>query len=339
MPAQSRTWTTADLPNSMQFAYWREVICEAFAALDPRPITKTHGRDEPAAVGGFPSSVHLLALGDITAARIRAQGHNVLRGFEQIHADPQDRLFVNLQLTGSAQVRQGAHESVVPAGSFFVVDTARPYEMRFERDFELLSFRVPREHLMPLVRSPQRLLARPMDGRLGVARVASGYMQSLIEAGADLPDAAFATLAEQFCELVAASARDGESTNQGLPEAANQAFTQQAMGWIAQHLADPSLNATALAKRFGVSVRYVHKAFAVSGHSVGDTIRQMRLARCANDLSNPRDRRNVSTIAGRWGFRDGAHFSKSFAAVYGQPPSRYRQAQCGNARQPASAGA
>ena len=44
MSAQTRTWTTVDLPASMQFAYWREVICEAFAALDPRPIANAHGR-------------------------------------------------------------------------------------------------------------------------------------------------------------------------------------------------------------------------------------------------------------------------------------------------------
>ena len=338
MSAQTRTWTTVDLPASMQFAYWREVICEAFAALDPRPIANAHGRSGHAASGGFSSSVQLLALGDITAAHIRTRGHEVLRGFDQIRTDPQDRLFVNLQLTGSARVRQGAQESVVPAGSFFVVDTARPYEMHFEHDFELLSFRVPRERLMPLVRSPQRLLARAMDGRLGVARVATGYMQSLVEAGPDLPDAAFSTLAEQLCELVAASARECDTTNQGVTEAANQAFAQQARVWISQHVADPCLNATALAQRFGVSVRYVHKAFASGGHSVGDIIRQMRLTHCAEDLNNPSDRRNVSAIAERWGFRDGAHFSKLFAAAYGQPPSRYRQAQRGAARRAAGAG-
>jgi AraC family transcriptional regulator, positive regulator of tynA and feaB len=338
MPVQTRTWTTTDQPASMQFAYWREVICEAFAALEPRPIAKPHGRDQPGHPGGFPSSVQVMALGDMTAAHIRTQGHDVLRGFDQIRADPQDRLFVNLQLCGSAHVRQGAQESLIPAGSFFVVDTARPYEMHFEHDFELLSFRVPRERLMPLVRSPQRLLARAMDGRVGVARVACGYMHSLIEAGPNLSDASLSTLADQFCELVAASARDGEATNSGLAEAAAQALVQQARAWIAHHLANPALNAGSLAQRFGVSVRCVHKAFSATGRSVGETIRQMRLARCADDLRNPHDRRNVSTIAQRWGFRDGAHFSRAFAAAYGLPPMRYRQTQRDAGRQPTTAG-
>lgn len=338
MPVQTRTWTTVDLPASMQFAYWREVICEAFAALEPRPLAKPYRRFQPAHPGGFPSSVQVMALGDMTAAHIRTQGHDVLRGFDQIRADPQDRLFVNLQLCGSAHVRQGAQQSLVPAGSFFVVDTARPYEMHFEHDFELLSFRVPRERLMPLVRSPQRLLARAMDGRAGVARVASGYMQSLVEAGPSLSDASISALADQFCELVAASARDDEATNLGLAQATAQTFVQQARAWVARNLTNPTLNAACLAQRFGVSIRYVHKAFSATDQSVGETIRQMRLARCADDLSNPRDRRHVSTIAQRWGFHDGAHFSRSFAAAYGLPPMRYRQTQREAGRQQTTAG-
>ena len=48
------------------------------------------------------------------------------------------------------------------------------------------------------------------------------------------------------------------------------------------------------------------------------------MARCAQDLANPADRRPVSAIALRWGFQDIPHFTRTFGAAFGCTPSAYR---------------
>ncbi|MET8678043.1 helix-turn-helix transcriptional regulator [Streptomyces sp. NPDC004647] len=60
---------------------------------------------------------------------------------------------------------------------------------------------------------------------------------------------------------------------------------------------------------------------------VGNWIRLRRLEQCRRDLHDPAlCARPVSAIAVRWGFRDAAHFSRTFRATYGVPPGEYRAA-------------
>jgi len=37
-----RIWNTEDLPDHEQFAYWREVLCEAFVTLRPETARPEH---------------------------------------------------------------------------------------------------------------------------------------------------------------------------------------------------------------------------------------------------------------------------------------------------------
>ena len=54
-------------------------------------------------------------------------------------------------------------------------------------------------------------------------------------------------------------------------------------------------------------------------------IRDLRLARCRRDLTDPALRNQpVQTVAARWGFPDKAHFSRAFRAAYGTTPQEHR---------------
>jgi AraC-like DNA-binding protein len=312
-----KIWSTDTLPTQQQFAYWREVVYEAFAALDPRSIG-------PGA--GFSSSASIEQLGGFNVARIHSAPQTVTRGFAHIHADPQDRLFVNLQLAGEGHVRQGHRDAHVPAGSFSLVDIARPYQLRFDGPFELLSIRVPREQLMPLVSAPNALTARTIDGSSGVGRVAVQYMRALAEAGSSLHgrppgDDLHEHLCSHLCGLIARASGDAR------PPAGecNESFVRAVKAYAGSALADPDLSVHSIARRFGVSVRYVHKAFTSADTTAAAWIRAERLRRCALDLANPADRRLVSAIASRWGFADIPNFTKAFTAAFGTSPSRFRQ--------------
>lgn len=314
-------WTTEGLPARQHFAYWREVICEAFAALDPRPLTQ-QGAHHPAS---FPSRVALCPLGEINGARIESNAQMVMRDFEQIRVDAQDRLFVNVQVRGVGRVSQGDRSSIVRPGCFSVVDTARPYTLRFDDRFEVLSFRVPRQLLLAKVHAPTQFFAREIDGNAGVGRMATGFMHNLVASADTLPAAAHDELAGQLCELVALAARMGQATNLSAEQSSLDRFVREARQYIDQSLVNPELSVTLIALRFGVSVRYVHKAFASSGTTAAAYVRSARLQRCGQDLLNPRDRRTIGAIANRWGFRDLPQFTRMFGAAFACTPSQFRK--------------
>ena len=76
-----------------------------------------------------------------------------------------------------------------------------------------------------------------------------------------------------------------------------------------------------------ISRPYLYQVFETEAHGAGVAawIRQRRGERCQRDLLDPAPAsRLVSAIAARWGFADGASFSRTFRAALRVPPGRYR---------------
>ena len=309
-------WSTDGLPESAHFEFWRDVICEAFAALDP----KAASRALP-----FPSSVALDSFGDVNVARIKSCAQVVRRGADQIRVDPQDRLFVNLQLTGVGRVVQEGRAVLVPAGSFTIVDTARPYRLEFEEAFEVLSLRLPRKRLLPFTARPDQVLAQAVDGQKGMGRVAVSFMRLLADQPDDLASDQRAEIATHLCDLIASASRETAPEKRSGRERVRHHFVASAVEVLRASLADPDLNVDTLARRFGVSARYVQQAFTEAGLSVAAQIRALRLERCAHDLANRHDSSSIQAIAVRWGFSDVPHFTRLFGQHFGCTPSNFRR--------------
>lgn len=78
-----------------------------------------------------------------------------------------------------------------------------------------------------------------------------------------------------------------------------------------------------LARAFRVSRRYLDKVFESSGLTVSQCIRHRRLDRAAKLLLSQPDRSTID-VAPSVGFKDVAHFSRSFREAFGQSPSIWR---------------
>lgn len=311
-----RVWSTDGLPESAHFDSWRNVICGAFAALDPKSA---------ASGAAFPSSVALDGYGEVNVGHIKSCAQVVRRGAREIRIDPQDRLFVNLQLAGVGRVTQGERAVVVPAGSFIIVDTARPYRLEFDERFEVLSLRIPREQMLPVTAQPKELLARAVDGHSGMGRIATGFMRLLLEQDQHLAAGQRREIAVQLCTLIASATRPAASALVDGRGQVRARFVASAIEVLRGSLADPELGVDTLARRFGVSTRYVQQAFAEVGLSVAAQVRSLRLERCADDLGDRHDRSSIQAIAARWGFSDIPHFTRVFGRRYGCPPSQFRK--------------
>ena len=84
---------------------------------------------------------------------------------------------------------------------------------------------------------------------------------------------------------------------------------------------------SSVAKRHGVTPRYVQRLFEPEGITFSEFVRDQRLARAYRTLSDPRHAAlAVSTIAYDAGFGDLSYFNRTFQRLYGMSPSDVRAA-------------
>jgi AraC-like DNA-binding protein len=99
----------------------------------------------------------------------------------------------------------------------------------------------------------------------------------------------------------------------------------EAKSYIDRNLFDPDLTVGAIARRSGVSVRYIQRSFEQEGVCAKAYIRQRRLEASARLLRDPRRRSfSITEIAFRCGFNSSAHFGRQFRARFGLSPRDYR---------------
>ena len=94
---------------------------------------------------------------------------------------------------------------------------------------------------------------------------------------------------------------------------------------IASHFSDPDLSLTKVARRLGISPRYLQRLLEASEISYTDHVNELRLKRAFMLLSGEyEDRTRIYDIALRAGFSDISYFNRMFRAHFGDTPSGVR---------------
>ena len=94
------------------------------------------------------------------------------------------------------------------------------------------------------------------------------------------------------------------------------------------NLGDPNLSLPAVARKNGISPRYLHQLFRLTGMTASDWLRLRRLQRCHDLLTSPPSTLNqsITEIAFSMGFSSSSHFSNLFRAQFKVRPSDIRAA-------------
>lgn len=96
------------------------------------------------------------------------------------------------------------------------------------------------------------------------------------------------------------------------------ALRRQVLEYVDEHLGDPALSATSVARALFVSRSQLCRAFQAEGTTISRWIRHRRLECCRSDLlDRTLAHESIFAIASRWGFVSQAHFSRIFRAAYG----------------------
>ena len=312
MAPVSDHWSTLALHPGRQFDAWREVIVDAHLAWDIPPI----------ACDVFPAymrqtRIDALRVTDCTAsARVRGT-----RGRAQIAQDSQAYLNVVLIAEGHETLRFGPSERDLvnlQAGMFTLWDSARPMAFETGPHLRQLSLIVPEQQLLRRLPRVRDLIGRAIDGRQGIGGLFVDHLQALAQRLPDLPPPSRPAVLDATLDLLGLCL--GEQPALPAPRL-RHLLLEQVLRHVENHLTDPELGVGLLARQFRMTERNLHKLFEGSGQTVCGHIRARRLAMCRRDLEAPLlAARQVTEIAGHWGFDDPSQFSKQFRAAFGMSP-------------------
>jgi AraC-like DNA-binding protein len=323
-------WTTTDRPVAEQFSYWREVICEAFAPLatERRAAHRPPGPRDP----GITSWVRSTPLTATNCAEVVSATQLISHGEAEVRRTDSDRVFVNLQLRGHCVAAQGDRTCDVPPGSFAMFDTTSEYRLEFvgepaTQEWHVLSFRVPRAQLIPLLADPHGFTAVTHDARAGgIANIVASMMTS-IWSNADSLDRAAASAADTaFTAVLAAAAGGSGALRDTCREELDATLRAAIHRYLAANLRHADVSAARVARRFGISLRKLHGLYEGTGRTFGQTVMTLRVEGCAGELASGTGPHSLTELASMWGFCDLSHLNRVFRARYNCRPSEYRAA-------------
>lgn len=280
------------------FGEWADQVAQSYTALTVTP-TNNAARDQ-----AFRGMIAACDLGrDTTLSQITAHPQKVRRRKDDIRTSPSESVFINIQISGLCRVSQAGLSTLQKPGSAVLLDARRPFSMQFDGTFRQYCLHLPLQHLdaaLPdLTNAAGRVLGQDQPH---MVRLFRGITQTGTPRLADL----IAMLQGCFSDPV--------------DQRLSDAHLALILHFIRARCADRDLTVTRVARRFGVSKRYVHRLFARTGVSFSQYLLQVRLAAAQRRIASGEVTR-ISLLADQCGFATASHFSRSYKAAFGVSPS------------------
>jgi AraC-like DNA-binding protein len=301
--------STSAVSTGEAFAYWREMICATFVRLAAEPVA---GADR------FSGRIEHVPVGDLEMSGVVAGGQHVRRTRSLIAQGNEEYLLASIQRGGTGRVEQDGRTALLSPGDIAFYDSTRPYTLHFDNPFHQLVVQVPRREL--LIRDTRPLTARALRrGTPGGA--VSAFFTSLFDAtrvGGEQP----AVLLPHAIGLLSAAASSAAEAEPGAA-AATALARERVLEFLRRNLADPDLDADAVAAACHVSRRTLYRILGQEG--VATRLRRMRIE-LAQAMLLREPGRPVQSIGFACGFDSESGFHRAFRAATGVSPGDYRKA-------------
>jgi AraC-like DNA-binding protein len=304
---------------------WRDAICEIYLQVDCRTEPDVE----------YAGLVQEARLGEVTITDAVISPQTIVRGNHHIGRFGKDCYYLGIEHIGAVAIRQSGTSFVLRPGRGSLYYANEPYELCCDVQSRQFWIELPRAAFDRRFESGRPQQLKIFDLTRGLGRIAAEFCGTLAIESGGLDEASRSKLGEQFMDLLALalnSEPDRQSTDQRSVQGAR---LRSVKSYIEANLGDPNLSLTSIARRNGISLRYLHHLFRLEEMSASEWLRLRRLQRCHDLLTAPQHaHRSITEIAYFMGFSSSSHFSNLFRAHFKLRPSdvRTRLPQRGGSR-------
>lgn len=280
----------------------------------------------PTTSAPFRARLEYGALGDAILYKIRSTPNHYSRSLRSpASATIPAPLLLVIELNGSHRIRQSQNSFVLRPGDWCLLDTLLPLDYwTTTESSEILALTLQRPSTPEEQALYDRAIAHRLAGNVGTSRVLESTLVEIFDQMNRIAPSSGSGL--QYA--VTTMAWDALREQLAAPSPLSYIETQRARikVHIDSQLGDPNLSVETIAQACGLSVRSVHRTFALDADgSVSSYIWKQRVHRCADALRNTNDaRRSITEICRSWGFGSESHFSRVFKEHFGVSPRAYR---------------
>ena len=308
-------FSTDDLPERDRLPIWREAFGRTIVKMDMEPIGD----------GPFRSRADIQMLPNLSIAAVSSSPNRVTRTPALI-ADGSDDLVFGILLGGEAIAHQGNREAVFRAGEALLWSNDEPGGCLYNSSIDFLALAIPRVALTQAIASIDEALMRLVPRDNEAMRLLTGYVRLLQGEIGQMSSELRAASATHIQDLVAlALGATGDTTHIANGRGLRVARLRAIKAYTLANLTRRDLSVEIVARRHGISPRYIRSLFEGDQTTFTDFVLNQRLARAHRCLVDPRFAGHmISTIAFESGFGDLSYFNHAFRRRYGATPSDIR---------------
>lgn len=294
---------------------WVEQLSSGYVRLDADPAD-----DAP-----FRGELRIAALDQTSVGLIHGTVKTIQRSAREIALENTDNL-VLLCNTGKGPMRitQKGDAVDLDEGASVLIEQSLPSQVITPRgNCQLLALQAPRPWLQMRLSTAESRIMMPVASNSSALGLAKAYANVLLQHDRDSLGMIEGYVSDHIADLIAMAITPerSEATTAGVRTARLRAVKDD----IRKYLGVPSLSASDVAARQGISPTYVRKLLAGGGTNFRDFVLAERLSRAHRMLRDPlQAHRQISTIAFDVGFIDLSHFNRSFRRSFGVTPSDVR---------------
>ncbi len=310
-------FSTDDLPERDRLPIWREAFGRTITKMDMEPIGD----------GPFRSRADIQMLPNLSIAFVSSSPNRVTRTPALI-ADGSDDLVFGILLGGEAVAHQGKGEVGFRAGEALLWSNDAPGGCLYNSSIDFLALAFSRATLTQAVANIDDALMQLVPRDNEAMRLVTGYVKVLKDEIGHMSPELKATSAAHVQDLVAlALGARPDATHIARGRGVRAARLRALKADILTNLIRRDMSIETVARRHGISPRYVRTLFDSDQTTFTDFVLNQRLARAHRCLVDPRFAgRMISTIAFESGFGDLSYFNHVFRRRYGATPSDIRAA-------------
>jgi len=308
-------YATADLPQRDRVPFWCDVFAKNIVQIEIEP-----NRDAP-----FEASATVRLLPGVGLLSPCHSSPADMQRTPNLIADGDDSVAILVNLEGAMTGVQGRREIDLAAGDATLILHADPARIRCTKT-RYLSALISRKIAASSIRDFEGVAMQRLPRDNEALRLLIRYVELLPkELPSRNPELAYsiATHIQDLFALAVGATRDAAdlAAERGLRAARLQAIKYDILSNLASH----RLTVTAVARRAGITPRYVQLLFEAAGTTFSEYVLERRLARAHRMLSDPQHmHRTVADIAYDSGFGDLSYFNRTFRRRYGAPPTEFR---------------